>query len=191
MDDSDRQALLRIAADAVLSVVSGLSPPSAPNLPGGMSDAGAFVTLHVRGQLRGCVGSFFPRESLPQTVHHMAREACEDARFDDRRISPTELPEVEIEISVISPLRRTNDPESLRVGLDGIYIRRDGRTGCFLPQVAPEAGWDARTFLDKCCELKVGAAADLWRDPETEVFLFTTERFEATLGAIRAAAGHV
>jgi uncharacterized protein (TIGR00296 family) len=89
------------------------------------------------------------------------------------------LEQLDVEISVLSPLRKTDDPLSLRLGVDGIYIKRGCTSGCFLPQVASETGWSKKEFLSYCCAHKAGLPADAWRDPETEVYLFTAEVFGA------------
>jgi uncharacterized protein (TIGR00296 family) len=89
-----------------------------------------------------------------------------------------ELPGLRIEISVLSPMVRTTDPLSLIPGVHGVYIRRGGRSGCFLPQVAAEQKWDRETFLARCCEDKAGLPPDAWKEPETEVYLFGAEAFE-------------
>lgn len=177
MNDDARRYLIRVAADAVRAVVHERPSPILP--PFSWSDSaprGAFVTLRRRGQLRGCIGTFSPEHPLPRTVSEMAAQAVHDPRFTDQPLGPDDLPDVQIEISVLSALQRSRDPESLEVGVHGIYVRGRGRSGCFLPQVAGEAGWDARTFLSRCCEMKAGMPPDAWRDPETEVYLFTTEK---------------
>jgi len=76
-------------------------------------------------------------------------------------------------------LKRTDNPLSLRLGIDGIYIKKGYASGCFLPQVATETGWDKEEFLSYCCAHKAGLTPDAWRDPETEVYLFTAEVFGA------------
>jgi AmmeMemoRadiSam system protein A len=103
--------------------------------------------------------------------------ATGDPRFLDDPITPDELPNLDIEISVLSPLKKTTDPLSLRLGVDGIYIKRGLYSGCFLPQVAEETGWTKEEFLSYCCSHKAGLPADAWKDPKTDVFLFTAEVF--------------
>jgi uncharacterized protein (TIGR00296 family) len=89
------------------------------------------------------------------------------------------LNQLDIEISVLSPLQKTDDPLSLRLGVDGIYIKRGRASGCFLPQVATESGWSREEFLSYCCSHKAGLESDAWRDPQTEVYLFSAEVFGA------------
>jgi AmmeMemoRadiSam system protein A len=105
--------------------------------------------------------------------------ATQDPRFFGRQLTPGELGDLEIEISVLSPLQRVEgDPlEAVELGRHGIYIRSGGRTGCFLPQVADETGWSKEEFLAHCCAGKAGLSPDAWRAPQTEVFTFTAEVF--------------
>ena len=105
--------------------------------------------------------------------------ATGDPRFFADPITADELEQLDIEISVLSPLLRTDQPLSLRLGVDGIYIKKGRASGCFLPQVATETGWTKEEFLSYCCSHKAGLAADAWKDPETEVSLFTAEVFGA------------
>lgn len=176
MTEADQQTLLDVAEHCLRAVAAGREPiPPAMHGAETVNHSGAFVTLRVRGELRGCVGTFFPQESLPHTVHRMTLEALDDPRFADQRICSAELDDVRIEISVLSPLRRTNEPESLRLGIDGVFIRYQGRTGCFLPQVATDAGWTVRELLEKCCTIKLRTAPEAWRAADAEVNLFTTE----------------
>jgi len=103
--------------------------------------------------------------------------ATSDPRFVADRITSDELDQLDIEISVLSPLKRTDDPSSLRLGVDGIYVKKGGASGCFLPQVATETGWSKEEFLSYCCAHKAGLPPDAWKDPKTEVYLFTAEVF--------------
>jgi AmmeMemoRadiSam system protein A len=113
-------------------------------------------------------------------VAEMAKSsATSDPRFFADPVTPRELNQLDVEISVLSPLKRTDDPLSLRLGVDGIYIKRDRLSGCFLPQVATETGWSKEDFLSFCCAHKAGLPADAWKDPDTEVYLFTAEVFGA------------
>jgi AmmeMemoRadiSam system protein A len=103
--------------------------------------------------------------------------ATGDPRFFADPITPRELDHLDVEISVLSPLERTDDPLSLRLGVDGIYIKKGRASGCFLPQVATETGWSKEEFLSYCCSHKAGLAPDAWKDPGTDVYLFTAEVF--------------
>lgn len=178
MDASGKRKLLAIARKAVEAAVRGESPPALPaDRLEGVSFSGAFVTLKNGGRLRGCIGTFQPLGDIEETVSQIAVSSTKDPRFVMMRITPEELPELDIEISVLSALQRTEDPLSLRLGVDGIYIKKGSRAGCFLPQVATEQRWDKEEFLSRCCEGKAGLPADSWKDKATEVHLFTSEVF--------------
>lgn len=150
--------------------------PAASAEPELLAKRGCFVTLKTAGRLRGCLGRFTSDMPLLETVCVMAAEsATQDPRFFNQPITPGEVDELEIEISVLSELTRTDNPLSLRPGIDGIYITRGWNSGCFLPQVLTEAGWSAEEFLSYCCSHKAGLPADAWKDPRTTVELFTCE----------------
>ena len=139
---------------------------------------GCFVTLKSQGQLRGCIGQFTSEGPLIELVVEMAKaSATRDPRFFADPITADELEQLDIEISVLSPLKRVDDPLSLRLGVDGIYIKRGGASGCFLPQVATETSWSKEEFLSYCCAHKAGLSPDAWKEAETEVCLFTAEVF--------------
>ena len=138
---------------------------------------GCFVTIHNHGDLRGCIGHFTPPGSLLDTVVDMAQAACHDSRFVNNPVTVPELSEIDIEISVLSPLEKTDDPMSLELGKHGIYIQKGYYGGCFLPQVATETGWTKEEFLSYCCAHKAGLPADAWKSPETDVLLFTADVF--------------
>ena len=175
LTDQEKILLLYIARESIASALEGRSPRLPEDLPEGLlKPFGAFVTLHKHGQLRGCIGTFQADKPLYLTVMEMARSAA----FNDPRFPPLsreELNEIDIEISVLSPMWRAK-PEEVEVGVHGIYIIRGLNRGVLLPQVAVEFGWDRETFLDHTC-LKAGLPPGCWKDPKTEVYLFTSEIF--------------
>ena len=177
LSEQSRLKLLDIARRTVEAVVKKQPLPAFqaddPELQG---QQGAFVTLKTAGHLRGCIGHFTSEKPLWQTVQEVAvLSAAEDPRFWGMRLRPEELAEMEIEISVLSPLQKIDNPLNIELGKHGIYIRRGGRTGCFLPQVATETGWSKEEFLSNCCAHKAGLPPDAWKDPATEVLVFTAE----------------
>jgi len=182
MDEVQKHTLLRTARDVVKAVVSGSARPEpVSDDPALLAPCGCFVTLKTEDRLRGCIGQFVSDRPLIELVAEMAEaSAVKDPRFADHRIVAEEIDDLDIEISVLSPLKRTNDPLSLQLGVDGIYVRRGYASGCFLPQVAAETGWTTEEFLSCCCSHKAGLPADAWKDPRTEVYLFTAEVFEAS-----------
>jgi len=182
MNEAQQHTLLAMARDTVRAVVTGTGMPQPhSDDPALIAPCGCFVTLKSRGRLRGCIGQFTSDRPLIELVVEMAEaSASKDPRFFDRPLTLRDLGGLEIEISVLSPLERTNDPLSLRLGVDGIYIKRGYAAGCFLPQVADETGWSKEEFLSFCCSHKAGLPADAWKDPKTEVYLFTAEVFGAS-----------
>jgi AmmeMemoRadiSam system protein A len=134
-------------------------------------DYGAFVSLHKKEELRGCIGTCAPRAPLFETVVKMT----EAAAAQDHRVQPiarNELGAISIEITVLSPLTAPSDPLALEVGKYGLHVARDGRRGVLLPQVATRYGWDIKTFLEQTC-LKADLSKNAWQDADTEVLCFT------------------
>jgi AmmeMemoRadiSam system protein A len=180
MTEEQKKILLDTARNAVAAAVSGKKPVRV------LSDdvelnahCGCFVTLKNKGELRGCIGQFVSDKPLIQLVSQMAvASSMSDSRFFGQPITPGEVKDLNIEISVLSPLKKTADPLNLRLGLDGIYIKKGYASGCFLPQVATETGWSKEEFLSYCCSHKAGLKADAWKDKNTEVYLFTAEILE-------------
>jgi AmmeMemoRadiSam system protein A len=183
VEDRYRQILLRTAKEAIVAAVKGHRMPAASsNEPPLNAQCGCFVTIKNGPHLRGCLGQFESRKPLIELVQEMAAaSATSDPRFTDDPIDSSELDDLDIEISVLSPLKRTTDPLSLRLGVDGIYIKRGYASGCFLPQVAAETGWSKEEFLSNCCQYKAGLPPDAWKRPDTQVFLFSAEVFGAHL----------
>ena len=179
MTEKQKQILIDIARDSIRTALTGEPAAHISGENEGLDEAcGCFVTLKNGEQLRGCLGQFTSDEPLHKLVRQMAAaSATRDTRFFGDQITAGELDELDIEISVLSPLEKTTDPLSLRIGIDGIYIVKAGRTGCFLPQVATETGWSREEFLSNCCSHKAGLEPDAWKDPDTEVYLFTAEVF--------------
>jgi len=181
MNDTQKQILLKTARDTVKAVIGGgVLPEAESEDPELLAHCGCFVTLKNRDRLRGCIGQFVSDRPLIEMVIEMAKaSATDDPRFMADPITADELEDLDVEISVLSPLRRTDDPLSLRLGVDGIYIKRGRASGCFLPQVATETGWNEEEFLSYCCAHKAGLPSEAWKNPETEVYLFTAEVFGA------------
>ncbi len=138
---------------------------------------GAFVSLYTGGDLRGCIGTFSENEMLVTNVRNMALSAAStDTRFTP--INATELEELKIEISVLSPRKKISGPEEIIVGKHGIYIKSGGFRGTLLPQVAITQNWSAEQFLGNCSEYKAGLGWDGWRDADLftyEAIVFSSE----------------
>ncbi len=136
---------------------------------------GAFVTLKKHGRLRGCIGYVEGIKPLHKAVEEMAIAAA----FHDPRFNPVreaELPDLEIEISVLTPPKQIRDVEEIEVGKHGIIIKKGSYSGLLLPQVPTEYGWDRTTFLEHTC-LKAGLPQDAWREKDTRIYIFSAEVF--------------
>lgn len=178
MSAESEKKLLEIARQVIEAAIKKESIPKfSLDNPDLQEKQGAFVTIKNRGDLRGCIGRFVADEPLYKVVAWAAlQSATGDYRFADNPITPGELKDISIEISVLSPLTEIDDPMKIELGKHGIYIinKRYGRSGCFLPQVATETGWTKEQFLSQCCAHKAGLPPDAWRnDPNTKVLVFT------------------
>jgi AmmeMemoRadiSam system protein A len=139
---------------------------------------GAFVTLHIHGRLRGCIGMIVPTgDPLWRVVRDMAiAAATQDKRFDP--ISVDELDEVDYEISVLSAPEKIDNWQDIELGRHGVIIRKGLRSGVFLPQVAVETGWDLEEFLSQLCYQKAGLPPDCYKkDNKAEISIFTAQIF--------------
>lgn len=138
---------------------------------------GAFVTITLDGDLRGCIGTIVGREPLEENVWRMARAAAlEDPRFPP--LSAGEWARSSLEISVLDELTPCPDPQRIEVGRHGLALQYGGRTGVFLPQVPLEQGWDREAYLDNLCR-KAGVASGTWRRPEARIFWYEAQVFPA------------
>jgi len=177
LSDAERRTVLRIAEDALEAAVTHRPPrPVQGEAEGHLGEPGAcFVTLYEHGDLRGCIGSLVPTAPLGQVVRAMTEAAAlRDPRF--RPVSPPELPGLSLSLSVLTPMRRIDDPREVQVGLHGLVVSRGDRRGVLLPQVAVERGWDRETFLEQTC-IKASLPIDAWQDPETTLEVFSAEVF--------------
>ena len=176
LSQQDREALLQIARSTIEECV-GVTPnvvsdakKDKPTL-----NAGAFVSLHRHGQLRGCIGTFETDSPVVGQVREMAvAAATRDPRF--RPLTREELEGLDIEISVLTPPRLISDVAEIEVGQHGLVISRGYRRGVLLPQVATDHGWDRETFLRHTC-VKAGLPQDSWQKPDTKIEVFSAEVF--------------
>ncbi len=178
LDRSDQLLLLGIARDAIERAVGAKGEPRVDEgsiTPALMEPAAAFVTLHEHGQLRGCIGLM----RFDEPVWINVREAAVSAALNDPRFMPldrSELPDVELEVSVLEPPVEVPDPSGFEVGRHGIVVERGFARALLLPQVAPEMGWGAEEMLDAVCR-KAGLASDAWRDRKTKLYVFESTCF--------------
>jgi AmmeMemoRadiSam system protein A len=171
----ERRSLLTLARDAITSTFEGKSVDTTSPSEHLAERRGAFTTLTIGGELRGCVGYVFPNYSLYRTIAETAvAAATNDTRFTP--VTMEELPKLEYEISVLSPLQPI-DPEDVEVGKHGLVVTFGGRRGLLLPQVPVEHGWDRETFLAQTC-MKAGLPADAWQRGAT-MQAFTAEIFSS------------
>ncbi len=176
LSEEEKKTLHQIARTVIENKAKGKPVPEfkvdSPTLK---ENRGAFVSIHKRGQLRGCIGYIEGRGPLYRTIEEMA----EAAAFRDPRFNPVtdkELPDLDIEISVLTPLKKISDVNEIEVGKHGIYIKQGWYSGLLLPQVATEYGWDRRTFLEHTC-LKASLPPNAWKEKNTEIYIFSADIF--------------
>ena len=169
---ADRPIILHLARTAVEAAVHGRSAPPVPDYRVFGIRAGAFVTLTTAGDLRGCIGRAEPRDALGTVIVECAKAAAlQDPRFHP--VAPHELELLAIEVSILTPPVRVEDPASIEPGRHGLIVARDGRRGLLLPQVAAEWGWTRETFLAQTCR-KAGLPLDAWHTG-ADIFAFEAE----------------
>jgi len=175
VNGDEKRCLLRMAREAILSAVEGAPKPSGPDIvPKRLKEErGVFVTLWQEGLLRGCIGFPLPSRPLIQAVTEAAVSAAlGDPRFPD--VVPGETAGLVIEISVLTVPRRIA-PADVRIGVHGLIVSKDGRSGLLLPQVAVEQRWDVPAFLEQTCA-KAGLPPGAWRE-EAELSGFEAQVF--------------
>jgi len=171
---ADQEVLFRVARESLEAHLKGEKAALPQATSQTLSQpSGVFVTLHRGGRLRGCIGYLEAMKPLLAAVQEMAVAAA----FQDPRFPPLrqdELADLDVEISVLSPMCQIKHIEEIQVGRDGIYLERDPCRGLLLPQVATEYGWDRTTFLKQTC-VKSGLPPDAWEDPATRIFIFSAK----------------
>jgi AmmeMemoRadiSam system protein A len=162
LTSAQQEYLLRLARDTITAHLRGVKePPAATDDPVLKGKRGVFVTLHIDGELRGCIGYPLPYKPLVETISGIALAAAtQDLRFESIRES--ELERLRIEISALTLPRPIQDPAEVEVGRHGIIISKGGRQGLLLPQVPLEYNWDRETFLRHGC-LKAGLPENEWK----------------------------
>jgi AmmeMemoRadiSam system protein A len=171
--NAERTQLLRLAHDSILSTLEHREIPLEPPTPHLAEPRGAFTSLYLCGQLRGCVGYVLAVSPVYRAVADTARAAA----FEDTRFPPVTLPEardLEIELSILSPPQPIS-PETIEIGRHGLLISMAGHRGLLLPQVPVEHHWDRTTFLEQTCR-KAGLPLDAWQKGAT-IEAFTAEVF--------------
>jgi AmmeMemoRadiSam system protein B/AmmeMemoRadiSam system protein A len=173
----DKGELLAMARQTIAHFLgTGAFPHFTVTQPGFLQERGAFVTLRKHGELRGCIGHLIGDRPLYLVVQNVALSAAVgDQRFPP--VTEEELSDIEIEISVLSPLEQVETVDQIQVGQHGVIIRRGLQQAVYLPQVAPEQGWDREEMLGSLC-LKAGLSKDAWKKEGTQFYVFTAEVFE-------------
>lgn len=176
LQEEEKKALRRIALAAIEGKLKGVRSAPAEKLGSNLQEKrGAFVSLHKSGRLRGCIGQIVPAKPLHQTIEDMAVAAA----FDDPRFDPLtlrEMKDLELEISVLTPMERLKNPDEIEIGRHGLYLKKGFCSGLLLPQVAVEYGWDRNTFLEETCR-KAGLSRGAWKEKGTEIYIFSADIF--------------
>ncbi|MCD6162133.1 MAG: AmmeMemoRadiSam system protein B [candidate division Zixibacteria bacterium] len=177
LSNDEKMLLLNLSREAIRAVFSKNQFELDESEYSGVlaEERGAFVTLTIGGQLRGCIGYIKAVKPLYQTIAEMAVQAAfHDPRF--RPLTESEFESVDIEISVLTPMTLVEDPNTVVVGRDGLYIIRGYNSGLLLPQVPVEQGWDKETFLNQTC-LKAGLPSGTWKEAGTQIYRFQADIF--------------
>lgn len=176
LSEKQKKLLLEIARDTIRNTVLGTAridyDIDDPILE---IECGAFVTIHNKGELRGCIGNIIAETPLWLTISNMALQASTaDPRFPP--VSAEELDEIDIEISALSPLWETEDLNEIEVGKHGILIKKGFNQGLLLPQVATEHGFDRIKFLEHTC-MKAGLPGNCYKSGDCEIYIFSATVF--------------
>jgi AmmeMemoRadiSam system protein A len=172
ISDSEKATLLALAASAI----TRKADPGKASSPEGLAltenlkrGSGAFVSVYVKEELRGCIGTFSEEYPLYKNVENMAVSAATgDSRFPP--ILVDEFSELEVEISVLTPRKRIYDVSEIELGKHGIYMKLDSNRGTLLPQVAISQHWTVEEFLGNCSKYKAGIGWDGWKTAEIYVY---------------------
>lgn len=176
---ADQALLFKVARSSIQAHLKGekaaLPPAASPVLN---EPRGVFVTLQRHGRLRGCIGYLEAAKPLMAAVQEMAVAAA----FSDPRFPPLrgeELADLDLEISILTPMRQIKNVEEIQVGRHGLLLEQGPRRGLLLPQVATEYGWDRTTFLQQTCA-KAGLPQNAWQDPATRIYVFSADILHET-----------
>lgn len=175
MQDYQQKELLQAVRGYLEHKLRGNDHPKLSDNPFYEKELGLFVTLHMYGDLRGCIGYIQGFKPLKKALFEMTDAAA----FHDYRFMPlteSELDEIEIEISILSELTEVADYHDIVIGVDGILLKQGRQQAVFLPQVAPEQGWDLDTTLKHLCR-KAGLSQNAYKDPQTKFEIFQAEVF--------------
>jgi AmmeMemoRadiSam system protein B/AmmeMemoRadiSam system protein A len=172
----EKSKLFRIARESIAAAITGERPQgfnvTEPNL---LLQRGVFVTLTRHGRLRGCIGHFEQDTPLYEIVSQMSiAAATQDYRFLSDPVTQVEMKDIDVKISILSPLKKISSIEEIEVGKHGIWVRQNGRSGTFLPDVATDMGWNRIQFLEYCCTEKAGLPPDAWKKG-ADIYIYTSQ----------------
>jgi AmmeMemoRadiSam system protein A len=180
MTEADKAILLQTARESIRARLENRRPRYGQPSADLRKPFGVFVTLHIAGRLRGCIGTLEGNDPLFEAVKEMSiSSAFKDPRFPPLRLD--ELDNIHIEISVLTPLTKVTETDEIAVGIHGLYVKKGTRSGVLLPQVAVEQGWNREEFLSNTCR-KAGLPSDAWTKDEVVFFSFTAEIFGEDTG---------
>jgi len=175
LSDEDKKQLKDLVRETIEGVLFGRQKPAAQVSEMLKEKRGAFVTLKKKGELKGCIGYTRGVQPLHETVREMAIQAA----FHDPRFKPLEKKEwkdIDIEISVLTPMKQIQNVNEIAVGVHGLYIEKGHNSGLLLPQVAVENHWDRTAFLEYTC-FKAGLPNDAWKSPDARIYIFSADVF--------------
>jgi MEMO1 family protein len=177
LTEADRKWLLNLARKSITAgIINSKEAIPKPINPQLLLERAVFVTLHKAGNLRGCIGHMTARDQLYKAVWSMAQSAAfADPRFSG--IVQSEMSDINIEISILTPMQKVTTIDEIVMGRDGVIVQQGYHSGVFLPQVAQETGWDKETFLRQLCSSKAMLPPDAYLDPQTEIYIFQVEEF--------------
>jgi len=178
LNKNQQKKLLQIARQTLESYLKNKIIPEFKIQNSGLQKKlGVFVTLKTKtGQLRGCIGEFEPKKPLYKVVQDKTINAAfNDPRFEN--VKYKELKNINIEISLLSPKKKIDDWKKIELGKHGVIIKKGYQKGTFLPQVAEKTDWNLETFLSALCTHKACLPSDCYKDPKTEIFIFTAQVF--------------
>jgi AmmeMemoRadiSam system protein A len=175
LSEDEKNALRQLAKDAIESSLFKRKETSVEVSATLKEKRGAFVTLRKKGELRGCIGYIRGVSPLYKTVREMATQAAfHDPRFS--ALDKSEWEDIEIEISVLTPMKKVASIDEIEVGVHGLYIEKGYYAGLLLPQVATENGWDKITFLEYTC-YKAGLPKDSYKAKDANIYIFSADVF--------------
>lgn len=182
LNKNEEIGLLRLSRQTLRNLLAGKALPDPKDPKFGLADSkevfkkyGVFVTLNEHKRLRGCIGNIFPVWPLAEgVVRNTVNAAKHDPRF--RPVLPSEEPDITIEISVLTVPREVPSYKDVKIGRDGVVISKGGHRAVYLPQVAPEQGWNIEQTLDHLC-IKAGLPMSAWREPGMQFMTFQAQVF--------------